>query len=203
MKIKNLTLGMALSLNVIFTSQWVLATPLRLGVPAYGGSGCPAGTASVVVSPDQTAISILFDQFIAESGGSTGRRFDRKSCNLAIPVYVPGGYSVSIIAVDYRGFNVLPSGARSRFEAEYFWSGARGPRIIRDFFGPLNQGFSVRDELAAHSYVWTPCGASVNLRVNASIYNQTNYWQQQTLTSIDSADVTGQIVFHLNWRRCY
>src|SRR5687768_7847017 len=76
---------------------------IRLGTPSYGGPGCPAGSASVSLSPDEDAISILFDQFIVEAGGVTGKRVDRKSCNLSLPVHIPQGYSVAIIQTDYRG----------------------------------------------------------------------------------------------------
>lgn len=190
-------------LGVWLLAGLAYAQDLRLGEPAYGGNGCPAGTASVTVSPDQKSISVLFDQFIAESGGVTGKRIDRKSCNLTIPVYVPQGYSVGIFQVDYRGFNSLPYGARARFDAEYFWAGVRGPRTSQDFYGPLNRNFFVRDELITRNVVWTPCGDSVNLRVNASIFNQTNSRGEQTLSMVDSADVTGELVYHLQWRRCY
>ncbi len=136
---------------------------IRLGSPAYGGSGCPGGTASASVSPDQQSLSILFDQFSAEAGGTTGKRVDRKSCNLSIPVEVPQGFSVAVIGVDYRGYLNVPSGAMSRFDAEYFWAGSRGPRISRSFYGPIDDGFDVTDNLLATTVVWTPCGASVNL----------------------------------------
>lgn len=180
-----------------------LAQQLRLGQPSYGGNGCPAGTASVMVSPSGQELSILFDQFIAESGRDVGRNFDRKSCNLTVPVHVPNGYSVGIFQVDYRGFNRLPWGARARFDAEYFWAGSRGPRVTRHFQGPLNQDFFVRDELAAKTVVWAPCGQSVNLRVNASISNETNRWGEQAFTAIDSTDISAEIIYHLRWRRCF
>src|SRR5262245_56951679 len=89
------------------------ADDIALGDPAYGGSGCPAGTASVALSPDQKAISLLFDQYVTEAGGQTQKRLDRKSCNIAIPVHIPQGYSVSIFQVDYRGFVSVPQGGRS------------------------------------------------------------------------------------------
>ena len=81
---------------------------VRLGSPAYGGSGCPRGSAAVALSPDAKSLSILFDNFIVEAGGDSGRRTARKTCNVAIPVHVPQGYSVSILKIDYRGFNSIP-----------------------------------------------------------------------------------------------
>lgn len=178
------------------------ADRLRLGTPGYGGTGCPAGTASVIVSPDDTALSVLFDSYVAEAGNTTGRSIDRKSCNLTIPVHVPQGYSVAVFHVDYRGFNAIPSGAQTRFNAEYFWAGARGPTMTRAFYGPQNQNYILSNDLLAASLVWAPCGASVNLRINSSLMAQTNSRWDQTMATVDSADLTSGLIYHLQWRRC-
>src|SRR5687767_2321492 len=81
---------------------------IRLGTPAIGGSGCPQGTASAVLSPDGKTLSVLFDQFQVEAGRTTGKQIDRKTCDMGIPVHVPQGFAVSVLQVDYRGFNALP-----------------------------------------------------------------------------------------------
>ena len=178
------------------------AASLQLGVPAYGGTGCPAGSASVSVSPAQDAVSILFDQFTTEAGRTTGRRIDRKSCNITVPIQVPQGYSVSVMQVDYRGFNAIPVGGYSRFDAEYFWAGSQGPRLSRVFTGPINDNFSVTDQLIATTLVWTPCGASVNLRINSSMMAQANSRMDETLASVDSEDISAGLIYHVQWRRC-
>ena len=70
-------IGILLSLFSALAAQSALADTIQLGQPAYGGTGCPAGTASVSLSPDNQAISILFDQYVVEAGGAKG--FDRKN----------------------------------------------------------------------------------------------------------------------------
>jgi hypothetical protein len=175
---------------------------LRLGQPAYGGTGCPVGTASVTVAPDQSAISVLFDSYIAEAGRTNGRRMDRKTCNLTIPVAVPQGYSIAILKVDYRGYNSVPSGGEARFDAEYFWAGARGPTISRIFTGPFDDTFTLTDELIARTLVWTPCGASVNLRINTGAMVRSNSRMDQAMSQIDSADISSGLIYHFQWRRC-
>jgi hypothetical protein len=175
---------------------------LRLGQPAYGGTGCPAGSASVTVSPDSQSLSILFDSYVTEAGGMTGRSIDRKSCNVSIPVQVPQGYSVSVFQVDYRGFISVPSAARAQFDAEYFWAGSRGPLIRRVFSGPVTDNYSLSDQLIATTQVWTPCGASVNLRINTSMMAMSNSRRDDTMATVDSADVSSGLIYHLAWRRC-
>ncbi len=190
----------ALSGFSMFASQAHAQVGITLGNPGYGGTGCPAGSASVSLSPDQTALSILFDQYAVEAGN--GRTMDRKSCNIAIPVRVPQGYSISVFQVDYRGFNSLPSGARSQFNVEYFFAGSRGPRQTKNFFGPAANLYELTDYLTAEAVVWSACGADTNLRVNTSMLVQTNRAQQQAMATVDSADVTAGLVYHVSWRRC-
>src|SRR5210317_1389202 len=111
---KSLGNATKLIILLLFLSFAVYADDIFLGVPGYGGNGCPAGSASVTLSPDAKSLSIIFDEFITE----TNRRkpIDRKSCNLAIPVHVPQGLSVSIIDIDYRGFVSLPSRSFARIK---------------------------------------------------------------------------------------
>ncbi|OYZ23308.1 MAG: hypothetical protein B7Y39_05230 [Bdellovibrio sp. 28-41-41] len=201
MKVTNLLLA---AVTALLVSEATMAqSGIRLGTPSYGGSGCPAGTASVTLSPSEDAISILFDAFSASAGSGTGKRVDRKSCNLSIPVTIPQGYSVSVIQTDYRGFNYVPSsGAYTRLNTEYFWAGIRGPMFSKLFTGPQNKDFTTSNGIIAESLVWTPCGASINMRVNSSIMAQSNNRMDQTDIMVDSADITAGLVYHLQWRRC-
>ncbi len=154
----------------------------------------------MTLSPDSKSLSILFDEYIAEAGGR--KTLDRKSCNIAVPVHVPQGFSVSVIDVDYRGFNSLPRGARSRFSAEYFFAGKRGPKFIKTFRGALDDEFMLESNLMASAMVWSRCGADVNLRVNTSMLVQTNRSRDLALATVDSADMNAGLVYHLKWKRC-
>lgn len=178
------------------------ADDIALGTPGYGGSGCPGGSVSATLSPDAKSLSLLFDQYEVSVGGMTGKSFDRKSCNVAIPVYVPHGYSVAVLAVDYRGYNHLPRGAQSQFSVEYFFAGGRGPTFRRSFYGELSADYTIRNELVAESLVWSACGADVNLRTNSSMRIATSR-NAEASASVDSEDINAAIVYHLKWRRCY
>ncbi len=199
--LKTLTVLIAI-IGSALTAEAQLAKGMRLGMPDYGGTGCPAGSASVSLSPDEDAISVLFDQFTVEAG-STGRRVDRKACLLSVPVTVPQGYSIAVIQVDYRGFNVVPSnGAYNRINTEYFWAGIRGPTYSQVFRGPNNDDFTLTNGIMTENLVWTPCGASVQLRVNTSIMAQSNNRMEQTMMGVDSADISSGLIYHVQWRRC-
>lgn len=175
---------------------------IQLGYPAYGGNGCPSGTASATLSPDATSLSIIFDQFLTEAGPASGRTIDRKSCNIAVPVHVPNGYSISIIAVDYRGYVGLPRSASARLQAEYFFAGMRGPRFTQDFVGATDRDYTFSNQLGVETLVWSPCGADVNLRVNASMMVRNTNRSLDALATVDSADVSAGMIYHVQMRRC-
>lgn len=179
----------------------VFADDISLGEPGYGGTGCPAGTVSVTLSPDAKSLSLLFDQYQVAVGGETGKSFDRKSCNVAIPVHVPQGMSVSVLKIDFRGFNQLPRSATSQFNVEYFFAGTRGPSFKKVFRGPLAEDYLINNKLAVETIVWSGCGADVNLRTNSSLRVQTS-GNREAMSSIDSEDVNAGIIYQLQWRQC-
>ena len=191
-------LSVAVGLQLM--SQAASAQSLQLGYPGYGGNGCPQGSASVILSPDNQQLSILFDSYMVQTGSGLPT-VDRKSCNLSIPVTVPNGYSYSIVQVDYRGFNSLPRQARSQLNVEYFFAGSRGVRTQKSFVGPLNDQYAVTDRLGAEAVVWSPCGAETIMRVNTSM-TQFGSRYGDALSTVDSADFSSGLVYHIQFRRC-
>ena len=179
----------------------VHADDISLGQPGYGGTGCPGGSVSATLSPDSKSLSILFDQYQVEAGGDTGKTFDRKSCNIAIPVHVPQGLSISVLAIDYRGYNNVPVGGNTNFNVEYFFAGSRGPVFNKTFTGPIDSDYTIHNELVASATVWSACGVDVNLRTNSGIRVTTKN-NKQALATVDSEDVSAAIIYQLQWKKC-
>lgn len=186
---------------ILLSAPAFAANDISLGEPGYGGTGCPAGTVSVTLSPDAKSLSLLFDEYQVAVGGDTGKSFDRKSCNIAIPVHVPQGMSVSVLKIDFRGFNFLPQSATSQFNVEYFFAGTRGPSFQRTFRGPIDEDYLINNNLTVQAIVWSACGADVNLRTNSSMRVRT-VANREAMASIDSQDVNAGIIYQLQWRQC-
>lgn len=172
---------------------------ITLGRPGYGGNGCPGGSAAVALSADGKSLTLRFDSYKVAAGGGTGRSFDRKTCNLSIPVRVPSGKSVSVIAVDYRGSNRLPRSASAVFTVEHFIAGGRGKVFKRTFTGPDQASFAISDTLTAKS--WSACGTDVILRTNSSL-RVTTSGNATASASVGSQSVRSAIVYRLQWRDC-
>lgn len=194
-------LGLCLSLMTLSSVAMADLNDIKLGVPGYGGNGCPANSASVTLSEDAKSLSIIFDQFIVEAGGMN-KQTERKTCNIAIPVHVPQGYSVSVIDVDYRGYVSLPAQASARLTAEYFLAGSLGPRFDKTFLGRTDTDYTFKNVIGINAQVWSPCGADTILRVNAAMLVKTNRYQDEAMATVDSADFKAGILYQLQWRRC-
>lgn len=165
----------------------------------YAGNGCPAGSASVVLSPDKKSVSVLFDEYIAEAGGHGQRTFDRKKCDIAFGLKIPSGISVSFVDADYRGFNDLPRGARASFKRDYFFAGARGPSLTKNWRGSRSNDFHVKDRLGVFSNVWSACGEDVILRSKTAATVRTSRGRE-ALMMVDSADLSAKTVYRYNFR---
>ncbi|MEO6395807.1 MAG: DUF4360 domain-containing protein [Devosia sp.] len=198
MKTALATLFAALSLLAASPAN---ADSIKLGIPTYGGPGCPQGTASISLSGDTKSLSVQFSQYSVKAGGSTGKTFDRKACSLTIPVHVPQGYSVSVLAIDYRGYNNLPSGAKSTFQVEYFFAGGQGPIFKKDYSGPNSGPYLISNKLTQAATVWSACGTDVNLRTNSSIRVTTSQ-NKSASASVAKANVKAAMLFKLSWKKC-
>ncbi len=172
----------------VFSSQALAASEVSIQGAGYGGNGCPAGSASVNVSPDGQELSVLFDKFVAD------KNTRRASCNLTIPIKVPQGFQISLYDADYRGY-VAPR-TTARLRSEYFFAGHRGPVFQRTFKGETD--YNVRDRLQTMANVWSACGDSVNMRVNSSMTAS-----GQGNASVDSFDLSHKgLVYHIKYRSC-
>jgi hypothetical protein len=165
--------------------------PVEIVGAKYGGNGCPANSASVTVSPDGQKLTMLFDKFIAQGNDPNN---SRKSCNLVIPIKVPQGFQISLYDADYRGY-VAPQ-TSGTLRSEYFFAGNRGPVFQRTFRGESD--YTVTDRLATVANVWSACGSSENMRVNASMAAR-----GKGMATVDSFDLSNRgLVYHIKYRTC-
>ncbi|MBT3981677.1 MAG: DUF4360 domain-containing protein [Bacteriovoracaceae bacterium] len=118
--------------------------------PVLRGTGCPRGTTSVIMSPDNQEITLLFDRFSAEvpqvdgdndndlvtsenpgRGNRRNKNRSHKVCNMIVSASLPEmrrivGLGISI---DFRGSTIIENNARAVFRAVLLkWKGPRGKR---------------------------------------------------------------------------
>ncbi|MFH8385879.1 DUF4360 domain-containing protein [Kitasatospora sp. NPDC018058] len=172
---------------------------------AVNGSGCPVGTASVAVSPDNTAFTVTYSNYLAQVGGGASPTDFRKNCQLDLLVHVPGGFTYAIVSADYRGFASLAPGASGTQRASYHFQG--NPLAINSthhFKGGFTGDWQTTDTVPVAALVFAPCGEERNLDINTELQVErgTSSPSATSFMEMDSTDGTIKTVYHLAWKQC-
>jgi hypothetical protein len=182
------------------------SSQIVIDVITVNGSGCPAGTAAVAVSPDNKAFTVTYSNYLAQVGvGSIPTDF-RKNCQLNLKVNVPSGFSYAIAQADYRGFASLAKGATATQRAGYYFQGM-SPTVLtsHSFAGALEDNWQTTDVVEIAALVFSPCGEQRNLNINTELRVSAGTSNTATTTSLmtmDSTDGSINTVYHFAWATC-
>ncbi|MEU3726323.1 DUF4360 domain-containing protein [Streptomyces sp. NPDC031705] len=179
---------------------------ITIDVVQVNGSGCRPGTAAVAVSPDNTAFTVTYSEYLAQVGKDAKATDFRKNCQLGLNVNVPQGYTYAIAKTDYRGFASLARGASATQKAAYYFQGmsqtAYRSHTLR---GPAQGNWQVSDTVPVEALVFHPCGAKRNLNINTELLTQAGSSDTANTTSfltMDSTDGSLNTVYHFSWKTC-
>ena len=194
---------MKLMIKTICLVAWVSGLP----VGAQEVNGCPVGSYSIVISPDGTSLSLLFDQFTLESGAVSDSPRSKKVCRISAPLNLPANHSFGVYKVDYRGFAKLFAKQETNLEVQYFLGpqGSEHGRVFkRKIKGPREGDYLFTETIGAGQMKRVGCGtaAVLNLGITLSLDGV-----QQAGTSMSSLDTTdaargGSLVYHLDLKKC-
>ncbi len=186
----------------ICQTQFAHAQSLSLEQITMAGSGCPAGSVGVSLSPDGRALSLLYSQFTVEGTGNSER-----NCQVSVRMRAPKHYKVHMAKADLRGFTSLPAQARGTFETLIRftdWRNSSKTESLRqNFQGPVNDSFFL--SAATPESRWGNCGGmefTIVLETRFSMQNQTT---EAALLSLDSSDITAgpaANIYHLELDAC-
>lgn len=179
---------------------------ITLAVGTINGSGCPQGTAAVAMSPDNTAFTVTYSKYLAQTGPGSKPTDFRKNCQLNISVNVPSGFTYAISQVDYRGYAHLEDGARGVERASYYFQGmSRTVPSTKTLRGPFDDNWQVTDRVGLAALVYAPCGEKRNLNINTELRvygGQSGAGRTTNFMSMDSTDSSVSTVYHFSWQRC-
>jgi hypothetical protein len=168
----------------------------------YGGSGCNQGTVASSISEDLTTFTLIFDEFIAETGAGKSIKDSRKNCQVNVDLRYPEGWSYSIVSVDYRGFVSIPAGTTATQTSNYYFSGEQQQSSYKSVFtGPYENNYLVSDKIATSAVVWSPCGKVIQGNVNAAV-SISGDRTKSALMTVDSIDGKVEQKFGIQWRQC-
>lgn len=174
------------------------------------GSGCRRDTATIGISDDRRAFTVIFSEYTAQVGPESRIRDQRRDCRLRIRVSVPAGYTFGITGVDYRGYAQLAEGSLARHRSSYDFGGgplhpvgrrSGGEQLFR---GPMESNWQGRTAVEG-GVALAPCGPAntVNIHSELSVRAVTPSRRMNTsYITMDSADGEFQNRFSWEWRKC-
>ncbi|MFV2088632.1 DUF4360 domain-containing protein [Micromonospora sp. LOL_021] len=170
---------------------------------AMAGSGCRPGTADVAVSPDNTAFTTIYSDYLVQAGPGISVTEGRRNCQLNVLVHAPAGYTFAIVKVDYRGYGLLSPGAIATQRANYYFQGmTQGTFSSHPIPAPLDDNWMVSDEVPIASVVWHPCGEIRNLNINTELRLSKGSSTDVSFLTMDSTDGSIETMYHLAWQPC-
>lgn len=177
-----------------------------IDIVTVNGSGCPPGSAAVAVSPDNTAFTVTYSQYLAQVGMGSRPTDFRKNCQLNVAVHVPSGFTYAIARADYRGFASLAAGATAMQRATYYFQGMPMSDFrTHNFSGSLEDNWQTSDETDIAALVYHPCGQLRNLNINTELRVNAGTSNPATTTSflaMDSTDGDINTTYHFHWDHC-
>ncbi|UUN27578.1 DUF4360 domain-containing protein [Streptomyces sp. FIT100] len=188
-------------------SAGIVAPPdkIVIEVATVNGSGCKQGTAAVAVSPDNTAFTVTYSDYLAQVGGDSAPTDFRKNCQLNLIVHVPQGFTYAVASADYRGYASLQQGATAVQKASYYFQGSPDTAARNHpFNGPYNNNWQATDETEWGQLVWAPCGVKRNFNINTELRVNagTSGPSQTSFITMDSTDGEINTVYRLAWKEC-
>ena len=164
------------------------------------GSGCNSTNASSLLSPDGKSLSLLFDNYIAQTSPSSPEP-SKKNCDVDVEFQIPAGWSFALFSADFRGFASIDEGALGIQEVVYSFPNApqapaypsypgyspghpvNGSPVIKSghysfsskiLRGPYNDNYQFHNELGPNDVAWSPCDSSAKvLRLGTALLART------------------------------
>ncbi|MFJ3977338.1 DUF4360 domain-containing protein [Streptomyces sp. NPDC090021] len=181
------------------------ADQVTVDVATVNGSGCRPGSATVAVSPDNSAFTVTYSEYVAQAGGGAPAVEGRKNCLLSLVVHVPQGYTYAIAKADYRGFGSLQPGAIGTQKASYYFQGmSQTAYRTHRFDGALDDNWQATDTTGIEALVWSPCGEQRNFNINTELRAEvgTSDPSRTSFMALDSTDGSINSVYHFSWKQC-
>jgi hypothetical protein len=171
----------------------------------YRGTGCPAGSAAVSITPDGRQFEMTFSSFVATRGPGVAASEARKDCLLDVQLDVARGYAYSVSGADYQGFAQLDQGVVGQRASTYhFADEPREPAFVDDLKGPLSEEYQFTDTPKGEGKSCERDDDDARIRIRTSVKLEARHAPAaQGLMTVDETD--GTVVketWHLRWRRC-
>jgi len=175
---------------------------------AINGSGCPAGSVTVVPYPDGTGIVLSYSNFYVQRGGTSTVIQGYQNCNLDIRMGVPSGFTFAISKAVYYGYAFVLPGATARLIAKYNYQGQVpfSSNHIINTVSPYDDNWTVIDEFDVPTMVWAPCGQDIILtdayELRVQPYGPSSSPTDVSFVTVNKSDHSIRTELNFAWKEC-
>ncbi|MBN1174280.1 MAG: DUF4360 domain-containing protein [Micromonosporaceae bacterium] len=175
---------------------------------AINGSGCPAGSVTVVPYPDNTGIVLSYSSFYVQRGGSSTVIQGYQNCNLDIRMGVPSGFTFAISKAVYYGYAYVLPGATARLVAKYNYQGEApfSSNHVINTTSPWDDNWTVIDEFPVPNLVWAPCGEDIILtdayELRVQPYGPSSNPADVSFVTVNKSDHSVRTELNFTWKQC-
>ncbi|KAK6535175.1 hypothetical protein TWF694_001648 [Orbilia ellipsospora] len=164
---------------------------------AYGGTGCPQGSAVVELSSDSSSFSIGFNDFTATLSSILD---SRKFCQVNLALSAPSGWQYTVIAANFTGFALLGSNAQACHTSSVYFSGSTDESsFTATLNGPAAYIYNIAAANIVDNNVWSACGSNAGLNIK-SVVTLSGSGTGEIIEIGESVKVAG--IYALGWRKC-
>lgn len=93
------------------------------------GGGCKPGEASVALAVDNSALTVLFDNFSAADGPKAVGSKTRAFCRVNIGINMPG-WAFDVQSADFRGYVYVEKGVEASLVSRWKWIDKSGKDLV-------------------------------------------------------------------------
>ncbi len=166
-----------------------------IGKPSVKGEGCAKENTSSTLMPDQvSALSILFDKWIVETGKPTHLRRQTIWCTTTIPLHLEPALGTSGFSFAFRGAQAIPIGGRRSIVIYHQFLDSKGPiggrRFSFEASGPVSGDIFLESRLDLPRIGNGNHSRSLLLITRVRVSVSSNKPREQTSVWIDSMEMS-------------
>lgn len=166
---------------------------------AHSGNGCRPGSVASNISPDNKALTFMFDDFIVELNG---RGTSRKTCRLNIELEAPLGWSYAIFNVNFRGYASLDQNTTAVQTTGYSVQNAARNIAKINFTGPIDEDYQTEMAIPVSTAPYSEClNPKVTIDAGIEVTARPSALGNGLMT-VDSIDGELTHQYSLVWKRC-
>ncbi|KAI5377980.1 hypothetical protein J4E82_003362 [Alternaria postmessia] len=172
------------------------------------GSGCRPGDASVMLASDNSAMTVIFDNFSAADGPKNGGASTRAFCRVNIGMTSPG-WAFDISSADFRGYVYIEKGVNASLVSRWKWIDKNGldlkgkGNIQKKITGPFEDDFLLHKDGEVSDTEASVCqkkDARIRISLSATVDSGTS--KKNGYVQGGSADAAFGEILNLSWKKC-